>query len=76
MKIEKLEKPGSNPLHISYLQSGGLITNYYCSSQCKHCLYASSPKRDKKYIDEETNAVLFRKIKSMGCYSIIPSFPL
>jgi hypothetical protein len=70
MKIEKLEKLGLDLLHIPYLQSGGLITNYYCSSQCRHCLYASSPRRNKKYIDGATAAALFRKIKSMGCYSL------
>ena len=57
-------------LHISRLHSGGLITNYACSSRCRHCLYASSPKRDKNYIDPETTAQLFRKSKALGCHSL------
>lgn len=59
-----------NPLHIQFLQSGGLITNYFCSSACKHCLYASSPRRQKDYIDTATAARLFKKIKEVGCHSL------
>lgn len=36
------------------LGSGGLITNYHCSSACRHCLYASSPRRSREYITPET----------------------
>jgi len=57
-------------LHIQYLQSGGLITNYFCSSACKHCLYASSPRRKKDYIDAGTTARVFRKVKALGCHSL------
>ena len=57
-------------LHIPRLQSGGLITNYACSSRCRHCLYASSPQREKDYIDKETAAGLFRKSKTLGCHAL------
>ncbi|MCP4152739.1 MAG: radical SAM protein [bacterium] len=57
-------------MRISTLQSGGLITNYLCTSQCKHCLYSSSPRRAKDYISGDTAAVLFEKIKEMGCTSV------
>ena len=55
---------------INRLISGGLITNYNCVSQCKHCLYACSYKRDKSYITAETSAIIFRKMKEMNCQSI------
>ena len=57
-------------LHISSLYSGGLITNYYCSSQCRHCLYGCSPRWPKKYITKEKAKNNFRLIKSLGCFSV------
>ncbi|MBW2172993.1 MAG: 4Fe-4S cluster-binding domain-containing protein [Deltaproteobacteria bacterium] len=55
---------------INRLDSGGLITNYYCTSKCKHCLYACSPAWDRQYIDAETTEENILKIKSLGCRSI------
>ena len=55
---------------IDHLDSGGLITNYYCTSQCGHCLYACSPSWDKKYIDAQTAEQNILKIKSLGCHSV------
>lgn len=57
-------------LCIGSLRSGGLITNYHCSSKCRHCLYASSPRRSKDYIDEETAMAVFKTVISLGCYSL------
>ncbi|HOI95890.1 MAG TPA: radical SAM protein [Syntrophobacter fumaroxidans] len=57
-------------LHITRLQSGGLITNYYCSSRCAHCLYACSPHWEKRYIDDETARMNLKKIVSLGCREI------
>lgn len=57
-------------LHISRLQSGGLITNYYCTSRCAHCLYACSPRWEKRYIDDDMTRLNLRKIASLGCRSI------
>ena len=58
------------PLHIRRLTSGGLITNYHCTSRCRHCLYACSPRRDKNFIDAATAARSFRKIRALGCVSV------
>jgi hypothetical protein len=55
---------------IDRLDSGGLITNYYCTSRCRHCLYGCSPSWDKQYIDAETTEKNIRKIKSLSCRSI------
>lgn len=57
-------------LTIRRLASGGLITNYYCSSACRHCLYACSPQWEKKYIDEDTAGRLFARMMELGCHSI------
>jgi hypothetical protein len=55
---------------ISRLDSGGLIPNYYCTSNCRHCLYACSPSWEKKYIDSETTEKNILRIKRLGCQSI------
>lgn len=54
---------------ITRLSSGGLITNYHCSAACKHCLYKSSPRRDKSYMDEDLLRPMLRKAVSLGCSS-------
>ena len=66
----KIDPEKGRSLHIPRLHSGGLITNYACSSSCKHCLYAASPRRDKDYIDQETCIGLFRKSMALGCHSL------
>jgi len=38
---------------IKKIRSGGLITNYFCTSSCKHCLYKCSPHWEKRYIDPD-----------------------
>lgn len=57
-------------LNIKRLQSGGVITNYSCTSQCGHCLYNCSPKRDKAYLGGKTAEKIFKKIRAMGCRSV------
>lgn len=57
-------------LTISNLSSGGIITNYYCTSKCKHCLYGCSPKWEKQYISKDTALDNFKKIRSLGCHSV------
>ncbi len=57
-------------LQINYLQSGGLIANYYCSSACAHCLYRCSPKWPKDYIEPETALKNFDTIRRLGCRSV------
>jgi len=58
------------PLSITRLTSGGIITNYFCSSVCRHCLYRSSPGWQKDYITFETAYKNFQTIRSLGCGSI------
>ncbi|MFC1884126.1 radical SAM protein [Thermodesulfobacteriota bacterium] len=55
---------------IDHLDSGGVITNYYCSSNCRHCLYACGPRWKKIYMDELMAETSMKKIKSLGCNSI------
>ncbi len=61
---------GTPSLHISRLQSGGVITNYQCPSRCGHCLYACSPQRAKDYLEPETAGRIFRKIRELGCGAV------
>ena len=49
---------------------GGIITNYYCTSKCRHCLYACSPYWDKEYIDRTTLERVLTKVRSLGCSSV------
>jgi hypothetical protein len=63
--------PGlKNELTIRRLASGGLITNYYCTSRCAHCLYCCSPAWEKRYIDAAAARANLRKIKALGCHSV------
>ena len=55
---------------IDRLQAGGLITNYFCSSRCRHCLYNSSPDWPKEIITAETAEISFQTIQSLGCRSV------
>ncbi|MBS3772533.1 MAG: 4Fe-4S cluster-binding domain-containing protein [Bacteroidales bacterium] len=57
-------------LNINHLFSGGLITNYYCTSGCKHCLYGCSPRWEKDYIDQNMAGKAMQKILSLGCGAI------
>ena len=57
-------------LNISRLQSGGLITTYRCTSRCRHCLYACSPRWSRHYMDPKTAAENLRIMKSLGCSSL------
>lgn len=55
---------------IKNLKFGGLITNYFCSSSCKHCLYNCSPQWEKRYIDTDTAELNLKKIRELGCWSV------
>ena len=56
--------------NIKKLRSGGLITNYFCTSSCKHCLYNCSPQWEKRYIDSKTAEKSLMKIRPLGCRSV------
>jgi hypothetical protein len=55
---------------IRRLISGGLITNYFCASSCRHCLYNCSPHWDKKYIKPQTAEENLHTIQKLGCSSV------
>ncbi|MBU1247941.1 MAG: radical SAM protein [Proteobacteria bacterium] len=57
-------------IRIPPLMSGGLITNYHCTSKCRHCLYRSSAKREKGYVDYQTARDCFRTARRMGCQNM------
>ena len=52
------------------LHSGGLMTNYSCSSQCRHCAYFCGPRWENRYIDETTLRKNLRAMGKAGCPSI------
>lgn len=55
---------------IKHLHSGGLITNYHCTSKCRHCLYKCSPQRKRHYVGKDDARRIMQKIISLGCNSI------
>lgn len=57
-------------LPIDRLLSGGLITNYNCTSKCRHCLYNCSPSRPKDYIDPSLARTLFETASRLGVSSM------
>jgi uncharacterized Fe-S cluster-containing radical SAM superfamily protein len=56
--------------NIKRLVSGGIITNYFCTSKCRHCLYNCGPHWEKKYIERATAEDILRLVRSMGCKSV------
>jgi hypothetical protein len=60
----------SSRLKIGRLVSGGLITNYFCTSTCRHCLYNCSPRWEKTYIRVAAAEENFRTVKSLGCSAV------
>lgn len=57
-------------LKISHLESGGLITNYFCTSSCRHCLYRSGPRWPKDFIHQDTARKNLQAIHSLGCRAV------
>jgi len=57
-------------LILKRLKSGGLITNYFCTSSCRHCLYNCSPHWKKRYIDPDAAAKNLSAIHSLGCRAV------
>ena len=55
---------------IRRLMSGGIITNYFCTSTCKHCLYNCSPQWEKQYISPQTAQKNLQAVCSLGCRSV------
>ena len=57
-------------LYIRQLISGGIITNYFCTSRCGHCLYNCSPQWEKEFITPETAEKNLQAVRSLGCRSV------
>jgi len=55
---------------IKKLRSGGLITNYFCTSSCKHCLYNCNPQWEKRYIDPIAAEKSLKTLRMLGCRSV------
>ncbi len=55
---------------INRLISGGLITNYSCTSRCGHCLYNCGPFREKEYINGQSAEKYLSQIRELGCLSV------
>ncbi len=64
------KKKPMTQLYIRQLISGGIITNYFCTSRCGHCLYNCSPQWEKEYITPETAEKNLRAARSLGCRSV------
>ncbi|MBD3305092.1 radical SAM protein [candidate division KSB3 bacterium] len=60
----------SKSLCIASLHSGGVITNYFCSSACRHCLYRCSPKWPKEYMSPETTRKNLETVHRLGCHAV------
>lgn len=57
-------------LQFNRLASGGMITNYDCSSKCKHCVYASSPCWPKDYITVDMASEIFQVLRKFQCTAV------
>lgn len=55
---------------VGKLRHGGIIATYRCTAACRHCLYASSPKRSGDYIDAEMATALCGVLREGGCDSV------
>ena len=55
---------------IKRLLSGGIITNYFCTSKCRHCLYNCGPHWEKRYMDPATAEDNLCMVRSLGCRSV------
>ena len=55
---------------IKKLISGGLITNYFCTSRCRHCLYNCSPAWEKAYMTPQAAEENLLLIRRLGCSAV------
>ena len=55
---------------IKKLISGGLITNYFCTSRCRHCLYNCSPAWKNEYITPLVAEENLLTIRRLGCTAV------
>lgn len=52
---------------IRRLSNGGFIATYRCVAACGHCLYASSPKREKDYVTPSQARDTLQRLAELGC---------
>lgn len=57
-------------IKINCLVSGGIITNYKCSSKCRHCCYSSSPQWPDDYMTPSMAEDIFSILKGLRCHSV------
>ena len=57
-------------MQLSYLSAGGLITNYYCRSKCRHCLYRCKPTAPHDYLSKQTTGQIVETLTALGCTSV------
>ena len=57
-------------MRIKTLSSGGIIPNYHCSAECRHCLYGCSLSWSNDYITKEKAREICRNLKLRGCRSV------
>jgi len=50
--------------------SSGVITNYNCTAECEHCMFASSPDCKKDYITREMSGKVSELLYRAGAYSV------
>ena len=68
--IEPIERLRLDEFKIKRLISGGLITNYFCTSRCRHCLYNCSPAWEKKYMTPQVAEKNLLAIRQLGCTAV------
>jgi hypothetical protein len=61
---------GERALRIPRLRSGGIMTNYFCSSRCAHCAYFCSPDWSPDFIDEQMARRVLKAVREAGCRSV------
>ena len=50
--------------------ASGIITNYNCTASCRHCMFASSPQCENKYIDENASERIAKLLQESGTRSV------
>ena len=48
----------------------GVITNYNCNAECRHCMFASSPKCEKNYISREMSEKVADILERSGALGV------
>lgn len=48
----------------------GIITNYNCTAECRHCMFMSSPKCKKDFISEEMSENIAENLAQRGVTSV------